>query len=155
MGSGDISKIPFTVYDFFAYLFAGSVLVAAVDCRYGYQWLLQKEPRAVFIIFLLGLAYVSGHLVAHLSSWLLEQLFVAKVLKRPSRTLMGEPPAPILGRLFPGYYKALPQETQQRIKIQSQRKGFEGSGESLFLHAYAVVTADERVQRRLDEFRNI
>ena len=60
MGSGDISKIPFTVYDFFAYLFAGSVVMSAVDYLYGYQWLLQKEPRVIFVIFLLGLAYVTG-----------------------------------------------------------------------------------------------
>jgi len=155
VAGGDISKIPFTVYDFFAYLFSGSVLVAAVDYLYSYQWLVQDKPKAVFIIFLLGLAYVTGHLVAHFSSLLLEQLLVDKVLKRPSRTLMGEPPPPFLRRIFPGYYSPLPQKTQERVKSQSEKRGFEGSGESLFLHAYPVVKADERVQRRLDKFHNL
>ena len=150
-----MSRIPFTVYDFFAYLASGAVVVGAVDCLYGYQWLLQPNIGVVLAVFLVFAAYVAGHAVAHLSSLFLEQLFVDKLLKRPSRALMGEPTRCYIAWLFPGYYRALPESTQQRIWMQARGRGFSGSGEGLFLHVYAVATQDERVQRRLDEFRNL
>lgn len=150
-----MSKIPFTVYDVFAYLSSGSVVVASVDYLYGHQWLLQEKVPPVLAVFLLFLSYVVGHAVANFSAPVLEQFFVGVVLKRPSRTLMGEKPWGFLGRLFPGYYRALPEKTRERVREQATARGFDGSGEALFLHAYAVTTKEERTQQRLDEFRNV
>ena len=151
-----MSKIPFTVYDFFAYLSSGSVIVAAVDSTFGYHWLLRGDRDPAVTVLLVFLAYVTGHLVAHLSSFILEHVFVDKVLKRPARTLMGETPPRIAGWLFPGYYKTLPAATQERIQKGGQARGGAGStGEALFLHAYAVVTRSGQAQERLDQFRNL
>lgn len=150
-----MSKIPFTVYDFFAYLSSGSVILATVDLFYGEQWLLRHEIGLVLGVFLVFLAYVTGHVVAHFSSLVLEHLLVDKVLRRPARALLGEKAPALPGILFPGYYRALPQETRKRIAARATERSLSGSGEGLFLHAYSVVTRDDRAQQRLDEFRNL
>jgi hypothetical protein len=150
-----MSQIPFTIYDFFAYLSSGAVLVATIDYLYGYQWLLRDQLTPVLALFLIFLSYLVGHAVAHFSSPILEQFLIGKILKRPSLILMGEKAARILNRIFSGYYKPLPQGTQERIQKQAQGRGFTGSGESLFLHAYGLVTQSEQAQKRLDEFRNL
>ena len=150
-----MSRIPFTVYDFFAYLSSGFVVVATWDYVYGRQWLLENEIRPALALFLVFLAYIAGHAVAHFSSMVLENGFVAKALGRPSKTLMGEPAPPLLPKLFWLYYRPLPAKTRERIRAQAEARGFDGSGEALFLHAHSVATQDERVQARLDEFRNL
>lgn len=150
-----MNKIPFSVYDFFAYLSSGGLIVAAVDYLFGYQWLEQDKLGTPMAILLIFLAYITGHIVAHFSSLFLEQFFIGKILKRPSSSLMGKKPSKILGLLFPGYYRALPKETQERIWNQAKNREFTGSGESLFLHAYSITSKDEKAQKRLDEFRNL
>lgn len=150
-----MNRIPFTIYDFFAYLSSGSVLVVTIDYLFGFQWVIKKDMGPVLALLLIFLSYIAGHCVAHFSSPILEQLFVGTILKRPSLSLMGEKPKPFLAFLFPGYYKPLPIATQDRVWEQANARGFSGSGEALFIHAYAVVTKNEHAQKRLDEFRNL
>lgn len=150
-----MSRIPFTVYDFFAYLSSGSVIVAVIDYLYGYQWLQKDKQTVVIGLFLVFLAYIAGHVVAHFSSLFLEQWFVSGLLKRPTRTLLGEAPRKGIAWLFPGYYRPLPSDTQDRIRQVAQERGFEGKDEGLFLHAFAIVKKDEKALRRLEEFRNV
>lgn len=150
-----MTRIPFTAYDFFAYLSSGGVLVAAVDFLYGYQWLLEEGLSAPTVLLLLFLSYLAGHVVAGASSPLLEQIFVGRLLKRPSLVLLRESSNGLLVRLFPGYYRPLPSSTRQRIAHQAASRGFTGEGEALFAHAYGIVTADPAAQARLDEFRNL
>lgn len=150
-----MEKIPFTVYDFFAYLSSGGVLVAAFDYTLGYQWLLAPDKiSAVLAVFLIFAAYLTGHLVAHFSAFLLEEILVGKLLKRPARTLLGEAPPRFLKHFFPGFYKPLPAERQDRVRAQATARGISATGEALFQHTYAVVTQSEPAQHRLDEFRN-
>ena len=85
--------------------------------------------------------------MAHFSSLILEHFFIGKILKRPSSSLMGQKPSKILGILFPGYYRALPKEIQERIWNQAKNREFNGSGESLFLHAYSITSKDERATK--------
>ena len=56
--------------------------------------------------------------------------------------------------MFPNYHRALPAHVQQRVRDQAAARNCFAEGEGLFLHAYALVTKDERVQTRLDQFRN-
>jgi hypothetical protein len=150
-----VEKIPFRVYDFFAYLSSGTVMLVALDhvCRTG---LLNQDhtPPLVAVVLVIA-AYVSGQIVAHFSSFLLERLFVGKLLYRPSALLLGgEPHFLFLEKLFPNYHRGLPAGTKIRIREQSAARGFDSRGEALFLHAYSIVTANEKAQARLDEFRN-
>ena len=84
-----MDKIPFTVYDFFAYLSSGAVLVATADYIWGLGLLANKEVSPILGVALIILAYVTGHIIAHFSSWLLEQTIVHRVLKSPSVLLLG------------------------------------------------------------------
>jgi hypothetical protein len=151
-----MGSLPFTVYDIIAYLSSGTVVVALADYVSGQHWLSKdKLPPGQWVLLLI-FAYVVGHVVAHLSTVIFEQGLVQGWLKRPSRILMGSrPDSRIAAFVFRGYYRSLPEETRNRILAQAQARGFAGEGEGLFLHAYAIITKDERSQKRLDEFRNI
>lgn len=150
-----MDKIPFSVYDFFAYLSSGAVVLTTVD----YVWalgILQHEKIGVALgIALVILAYVTGHIVAHFSSWLLEHIIVRRLLQRPLALLMGAKPRLIVSAwLFPNFHRQLPEATQRRVNEQAAVRNCAATGEGLFLHAYSIVTTNERAQARLDEFRN-
>jgi hypothetical protein len=149
-----MSRIPFTVYDIFAYLSSGSVLVAVVDYLYGEQWLFEKEQTAIFALFLLFITYIAGHIIAHFSSLILEYFFVGRVLLRPTEILMGRK-RPLLPLLFRLYYKSLPEETQERVKYKAKVRGFVGSGEALFIHVFGVVKQEPSTKERVETFRNL
>jgi hypothetical protein len=104
---------------------------------------------------LLVAAYVLGQVVAHLSSLFVEQALVTRFLQRPSFVLLGRGPRwQLLAWIFRNYFRPLPMATQDRVKQNSLRLGCPGEGDALFLHAYALVTANDRAQARLDDFRN-
>jgi len=56
--------------------------------------------------------------------------------------------------VFPQFHRPFPDATQHRVRQQAVVDGGTATGEGLFLHAYATATRDERVQKRLDDFRN-
>lgn len=148
-----MSRIPFSTYDFFAYLSSGSLVVAAVDVLYGRAWLLEPEIRPLLALVLLLLAYITGQVVAQLSAPILEKGLLHGVMRPPSENLMrtDEP----WGRyLFPLFYKPLPEKNQVEVRTQMQARNFAGSGEELFIHIFGVVKRLEGMQDRLDGFRN-
>lgn len=150
-----MDKIPFSVYDFFAYLSSGTVVLVTVDYVYKLGILQQKEVSLLFGIALVVAAYVCGQLIAHFSALLLEHVLVFKVLKRPSDVLMHEKKFGWIRRyFFPGYHRTLPSETQYRVRKQAESRDVTPKDETLFLHAYPIVTANEKWQARLDDFRN-
>ena len=150
-----MDKIPFSVYDFFAYLSSGTVVLATMDYIWGLGILERKEVSPVLGVALVILAYVTGHIVAHFSSFLIEHTVVRCALKRPLALLLGEKPrSPIFVWIFPNFHRAFPEQTQRRIREQAAVRNCTSEGEGLFLHAYSVVTASERAQARLDDFRN-
>lgn len=150
-----MDKIPFSVYDFFAYLSSGTIILATVDYTWGLGILGLKEVGAPLAITLVILTYVTGHVIAQVSSLLFEHTIVKRVLQRPLALLLGAKPRwVVFAWMLPNFHRAFPVETQQRIKKQASARNCGAIGEGLFLHAYAVVTADERLQARLDNFRN-
>jgi len=151
-----MDKIPFGVYDFFAYLSSGAILLVTADYILSLGLLGQKDVGVTLGLVLIIFAYVSGQVVAHFASLVLERFVVGRILKRPTSVLLGEPArSRILIWIFPGYYRALPAGTRDRICQRARARGVGAQDESLFLHVYAVVTSgSERTQGRLDEFRN-
>jgi hypothetical protein len=150
-----LDKVPFSVYDFFAYLSCGSVLLATFDYVFGFGLLTQEKIAPLFAVFLVVLAYVCGHIVSHFSSFLYEYVAVSRLLKRPNDLLMGGTPRWRIQRLlFPHFFRALPTEVQLRVISKTAAREFSGKGEGLFLHCYAVVTENETRQNRLDALRN-
>ena len=150
-----MDKIPFSVYDFFAYLSSGAVLVATADYIWGLGLLARADIGVVLGVALLIITYVVGQAVAQFSSFFFEQLIVHRILKRPSSLLMGAKPSfKPFKWLFPNYYRPLAAATQENVRKQAAARGCTAHDEGLFQHAYPVVTADERAQARLDDFRN-
>jgi MFS family permease len=150
-----LDKIPFSVYDFFAYLSSGVILLATADYAMGFGLLDKEKIGPVFAVFLIVAAYVCGQVIAHFSSFALEQIVVARVLKRPNELLLGSPPRwGLFEWLFPNYCRSLPDSTIGRVRSQLESRGISATGEGLFLHAYAVVAASSERQQRLDAFRN-
>lgn len=150
-----MEKVPFSIYDFFAYLSAGAVWILTADYVFGTGLLHQKDIAPILAVALVIVAYVCGQIVAHFASFFLEQLFVFRLLRRPSLVLMGERSRwTILKFVFPNYFRPLPVEIRNRIEEQAASRGVRGRGEGLFLHAYAVLTSEARFQSRLDDFRN-
>jgi hypothetical protein len=150
-----MDRIPFSVYDFFAYLFSGAVVLAAVDYIYGTGILLQKSISPVLGAALVIFAYVTGQIVAHISASVLEHFFIKRVLQLPSLLLLNAKPRWVLFKwIFPNYHCSLPENIREQVLKTAQQRGCHSTGEGLFLHIYPIVTANDRVQARLDEFRN-
>lgn len=151
-----MDKIPFSVYDFFAYLSSGAVWVLTADYVLGIGLLKQKDVPVVLAVALVIFAYVCGHIVAHFSAFTMEQLFVGRLLKRPASILMGEAPRwRPLKWAFANYFRAFPPQTQNRVREQAETRGAAGvTREALFLHVYSVVTCNNAAQARLDGFLN-
>jgi hypothetical protein len=150
-----VGTIPFSVYDFFAYLSSGAIWLVSADYMLGMGLIDRQRISPVLGVTLVVFAYVCGHIVAHFASFILEQTVVARLLRRPNALLMGEQARTRLFRwIFPGYFRALPQPTQQRVLTQAEARGVKSTGEALFLHVYPIVTANSALQARLDDFRN-
>jgi hypothetical protein len=150
-----VEKIPFSVYDFFAYLSSGAILLLTADYLWHLGLLRNQDVNVLLSIVLIILAYIVGQTVAQFSSFLLEQLVVGRLLKRPSIVLLsGKKPSAPLRLLFPNYYRPFSESTRQRILAQATSRNCSAEGEGLFEHVYPVVTTIERHQSRLDEFRN-
>jgi hypothetical protein len=150
-----MSAIPFTVYDFFAYLSSGSIIVLTFDYLFGMEWILKEKIPSVRLFVLLFLSYIVGHVVSNLSSYFIESLFTRKVLSPPTTILLGKSKSKYWKIIFPGYYKSLPAKTIERVKANASLRKFEGDDDALFLHTFSVVTQEEIFRDRLDEFRNL
>jgi len=62
-----VDKIPFTVYDFFAYLSSGAVWVVTADYVLGFGLLDREKITPVFAVVLIIFTYVCGQIAAHFS----------------------------------------------------------------------------------------
>ncbi len=106
------------------------------------------------------LAYIIGHIVANISSYLLEHKVVREWLKSPEETLFNEAKKPGEKKtwgefFFPIFYRPLPPETQKRILAVAEKNGFEKPGRGLFLHAHSVAKQDKGTLERLATFLNL
>jgi hypothetical protein len=146
--------VPFSAYDFFAYLASGALIVATVDVLHGQQWLFTKDHPLALDVFLILAAYILGHIVAQLSSTIFEYGLVGRGLLRPSFVLMGRTRAGFK-YIFRLYCRPLAQETRERVIEQARKRGFGGVGEALFLHVWSVMKQDAPTMARLDQFRNL
>jgi hypothetical protein len=148
-----MSRLPFTVYDFFAFLSSGSIVLAALGYFFGPPLLFEKEPTAAAWVVLIVAAYIVGHIVSQFSSRLYEGFLVDKVLRPPSETLMGGKHS-FWPHIFWLYYDSLEKETQERIENRKKSRKFHGTSKALFDHILGVVKHDADTLTRLDEFLN-
>ena len=58
--SGYLKDLPFTVYDFFAYLASGCVLLWFVSYAFDLAWLVSANPSTLVLLQWIVAAYVAG-----------------------------------------------------------------------------------------------
>jgi hypothetical protein len=149
-------KIPFTSYDFWAYLSAGFMLLFALDQAAGTKLLLRDSWTLVQGVIAVSVAYTVGQLVASASSWLYEKLLVGRLLGYPRNILFGQPKAwQWVRRLMPTYFEALPAETQKVALEKGGKLGVNKPGEALFWPAHAYGRSAPAIASRLDNFLNL
>jgi hypothetical protein len=149
-------KIPFSVYDFFGYLGCGFMVLCAVDYGFNGGWLLRNDSWPVYVAFWTVLAYITGHVIANISSFLLEQKFLRQVLISPEETLFDEQKRKgFWPALFPIFYKPFPKETRDRVLAKAKKAGIENPGRGLFFHCHALVIGQKHTSERLSTFLNL
>lgn len=149
-------KIPFTSYDFWAYLSAGFLLLFAIDAAVGTSLLMRDSWTIVQGGVAMSLAYAVGQLVASASSFLFEKILVGKLLGYPRNVLFGQPKAwKWVRKLIPGYFEPLPDPTQKVALEKGVKVGVSAPGEALFWPAFANARATPQVMARLGDFLNL
>lgn len=153
-------NLPLSVYDILGYLASGFLILAAAEYGFDGSWLVDRDWKPGSIALYVTMAYVIGHISANLASFFLEEKFGRKILGPSEELLFGvDRPAgqkrAIWRRLFPGFHKPLPQETQARVLKTAEQKGMNNVGRALYLHAFAVVKQDKATLERLNTFLNL
>ena len=81
-------NIPFSGYDFFGYLSNGFLIICALEYAFFGTSLAERDWKVGFAVFYLVIAYIVGHIVANVSSYLLEHKIVREWLKSPEETTL-------------------------------------------------------------------
>jgi hypothetical protein len=150
------SKIPFTSYDFWAYLSAGFLFLFVVDQVAGTGLLARGSWTVVQGVVAVSSAYAVGQLVASISALVFERFLVGRLLGYPRNVLFGHVNAWRWVRaVMPGYFKALPDQTRQAALEKGKAAGVTSPGEGLFWAAFANARATPVVMARLDNFLNL
>lgn len=149
-----MEKLPFTDYDFWAYLSAGFLFLVACDHAYGSDWMLTHAWSIPEVLVTTATAYVVGHLIAGFAAAFLETGLTKSWLGSPIELLMGQKTGPKSVRwLFKSYFRPLPVETQSIITTKS---GLSASqSEPLFWIAFNTAKLDEKSMRRISSFQNL
>ncbi|WP_145985466.1 hypothetical protein [Marilutibacter maris] len=150
------SKIPFTSYDFWAYLSAGFLLLFVGDYVIGTHVFSRTSWTLVQGVVAVSAAYAVGQLVASASAWMFERGLVGLWLGYPRNVLFGNARASRwLRRALPGYFHALPDETRRAALARARAAGIDDAGEALFWAAYGHARSSPVVMGRLDNFLNL
>lgn len=146
-------KWPFSAYDLFAHLASGATILTAAAFSSGRDI---GEVDAVLQVGVFSIAaYTIGHIVAQLSSTLMEQGLIARLLGTPEERLM-IPGGGLGARFFPGYFAPLPAETSEALRARLKSEGCPTTpGEAMFLHCWSIVRSNADVRQRLDSFLNL
>ncbi len=109
-----MKDIPFEVYDFFGYLAPGFLILVALDLAFfgscgDKHFLLRKDLGIVFGILWVGVAYITGHILAGPSAWVLERMATKKWLRAPSITLFWKTRRGFWSKVFAHYLEQFPE----------------------------------------------
>jgi hypothetical protein len=152
----ETNRIPFSVYDFFGYLASGFILLAAVDLAFFGDLVLGHDTGITLSLFWVIVAYVAGHVVANVSSYLLEKRLLRGGLGSPEQVLFEDREAKGWRRPFRGFLEPLPQVTRERVLAKAKEvAGIEGPGRDLFFHCLPIVRRDQVTLDRLNTFLNL
>ncbi len=148
-------KIPFSVYDFFGYLSSGFIILYAADFTFGFGFIAAKEIGVQIIALLAILSYTIGHLVANISSYVLEHTIARRLLGPPEKILLSPAKKTILRFIFPIYYKPFPSRFMDAVLNKAKTEGYPEAGRSLFLHCHSIAKKNDTTNERLSTFLNL
>jgi len=144
-----VKDLPFSVYDFFAYLASGFVVLLIGGYAFDIDALPEKDASSVLLLAWVVTAYVTGHVVAHLSGSVIENGLVRERLGS-SATFF----ASVLGWrrvLFRSYLEPLPGRVIERVLSRANTS----PDASLFFHCWAVAKRDPVAFGRMNTFLNL
>lgn len=153
---------PLTDYDFYAYIASGSLLIAAADRAWNAGEILARDDWSfVAIIVFFSTAYVAGHLVAAVSSPVIEHWLARTVLTPPGVVQLGLKPRTrmerFVGEAVGRYYEPFKPATIDAIKANATAE-LGGRGnldfEDIFQAAHRRAYAAEHSRDRAEQFRN-
>jgi hypothetical protein len=157
---------PFTDYDFYAYLTAGMVLIAAIDYTFAGGVLVPRtEWTVVQIAFWTAIAYLVGQLIAAPSATLLEHGIARSLLYPPAEVILGLKNRRWRERLMAWMfaereYGPLPAQIRDDILIVVAKslnvdRSTITDPEIVFQVAYPVARKSADAVARMDQFRNL
>ena len=149
-----MSKLPFSVYDTFAYLASGLIVAVGVDYAFGLG-LRDADLGVVEGLFGAVALYVLGHLVAHLAGAFLESVLVCRWLGRPEDWLFRERAKRPAGRVFRAYFRPFPEGTQRQLAEHAASEGMELTGRGFFYRCHGVAQREAVSRERLASFLNL
>ncbi len=150
-------NLPLSVYDFFAYLASGFLLLAAAEFGFDGNWLTEREWKPGGIALYVTMAYVIGHIVASIASHLLEHNFSRKCLGPSEELLLGKKPEAhwLWQWVFWSFFKPLNGKTQERIMKAAEPEGLTKVDRALYDHAFEVAKQDKTTLERMNTFLNL
>jgi hypothetical protein len=151
-----MDRISFSSYDFFGYLASGLFFLVGMELVFGFPTVLARNFTVVESALLLLAMYVTGQIVAIAAKAILEDLLVARILRRPNVNLLQSKKPLFPSLIFPCYYQPLPDQARKRILDRAQRQGTAGAAEDLFLHVrYSPeILENTSLLARLNNFLN-
>lgn len=149
-----MSKLPFSVYDTFAYLASGLILAVATDYAFAIG-LRERDVGVVDAVFGVVVLYIIGHLVAHLSSAFFESVVVRRWLGPPEERLLSERPERPAAKVFRAYFRPLPPSTRERLVARADARGIPPAERGFFYQCHSEAQRDSVSRERLASFLNL
>lgn len=148
-------KVPFSIYDFFGYLAAGAIVMFAWAIASNAPWL-SGEMSVVVSVGGVLLAYLLGHVLASISSWVFERQVVRQILGPSEEILLNERQlSKPWSSILPAYGRALPEDIRKAVIAKAQIEGINSGGRALFLHCLSTVRCYSGTTERLATFLNL
>lgn len=147
----------FSDYDIWAYLSTGMLAIAAWDLTNYSSFVLRSEWTIADGVVTIFASYIVGQILSSPASWLLEKVFVHRLLGSPTKNLFMETQsglrAILKATLLPGFYQPL--DPDIRGKIEDRLLKSTSTGESRFWTAYAIARRDPFASARMQSFLNL
>lgn len=150
-----MSKIPFNAYDFFGYLSSGFLILFAIDYLFNNGQQTNNSLPVAHIFFWILIAYIIGHLISHISSFLLGEKLLRGLLGSAEVHLFKDKTESHWAKIFPGYFKPLPSDTRERISALANEQNINVGGRGFYYYCHPRVRRDQFTLDRLNIFLNI
>ncbi len=172
-----MKAIPFSFYDFFGYLAPGFLALGVFDLVFLNQKLYHADKSKIaFWVFLVGGAYLIGHVLAFFSYLFYERHIVGKWLQKPAINLLLNRNAGLGGKLFRQYFDSFPKQIRKKILEKADGENLKipqlheaslsdkkyknkeitdtikRDLKALYLHAYSLAKLNELAMAQQDTF---